>query len=212
MLTKNAFTKFDSIAIWDTPNNCHNYADLTPNQQDELFKTVFQAKVFNEEWLKNIRYDRVIIGQNPGNDGKDIHSNSLLSFHFSAKSNDHRLAATIYQTSFWGGLMTDLTPEFESNSELVNTDSKDVDSTLHHLKHDLHMQDDAVILCLGTKAYDAFKTYRKELSGTYKKQEPVIIGKHLVLKVPHYSGSNNNKNTRLSHAKLLKTMQQFNII
>lgn len=189
-MNKNDFTRYDSIAIWNTPKNIDN---LDNTNREKQFGESYKEKHFEDSWINDINLNRVIVGQNPGKEGKKITNNSLLAFHWNKKSNDYRLAAALYGTDFWGAFMTDLNSEFNSHSNQVNADVSDVENFLDKLEK-LHINKNATILSIGGNAFHAFKKYNKEKYGIVMhtdKYEPINVEGHKIVYIPHYSGSNN---------------------
>ncbi|UQS84792.1 hypothetical protein MOO46_05980 [Apilactobacillus apisilvae] len=203
------FTRYDSIAIWSTPKSTDNL----DSNREKLFKESYKEKYFEESWMNDINLDRVIVGQNPGKEGNKIDDNSLLAFHWNKNSNDYRLAAALYGTSFWGAFMTDLNSEFNSHSDQVDADVSDVEDLLDKMDK-LKINKDAKILSIGGKSFHAFKKYNKEKYGIIMHNDnydPIEVEGHKVIYIPHYSGSNNGSgandwNTENVH----RTIKKYN--
>jgi len=179
-MSNSKFNSNDSFAYWVKPTE-----DLTgksPDECEKAFKSSYQENHFpNEllpndldEYLSQIKY--VLVGLNAGNAAVNQPADQLfLNFHGKKRSSDYRMAAAVYGTELWGTFMTDVSPVIESKSPDVKISQNDVIALDKHLK-ELGIPDDATLIALGGKAFNAIHEYST----------------HPVTTMYHYSSINRN--------------------
>ncbi|GLB46346.1 hypothetical protein WR164_03250 [Philodulcilactobacillus myokoensis] len=208
MLTKNDFTNFDSVAIWEPQNSVNNFDNLNDEEKVKCFKTKNTVKKLDGSSIKTMihgmKKDRIIVGKNPGDKGKDIDNHTLLAFHIQGKSNDASLAAALYNTNFWGAFMTDLNHEYNSNSSNVKAKILDVEHLFDRLKQlniTTNNNDDIKFIAIGNDAFNTFKDYFNELKNHNHNNKINVISDrqfefndnnnhYLITRIPDYSGNN----------------------
>lgn len=180
-MTNLNFNSTDSFAIWNTPSE-----DLTGKDNDyrqEAFGKSYQPNHFPTNELpddletKLNTVDYVLVGMNPGNAAVNQDKDKLfLNFHGDKKSMDYRLAAAVYGTKLWGTFMSDLSHIIESDSKNVAITQADVTAFEKHLS-ELGVPEDATLIAMGLPTFHALNEFSS----------------HPVVKIPHYSGSNNGQ-------------------
>ncbi|MCK8607216.1 hypothetical protein [Apilactobacillus ozensis] len=183
MSDKRSYERTESLAIWNTPD-VKNFESLGSDDKVNAFKKVYKPNFFDYDWLKDRNMNTVVVACNPGD---LLPEGEMMNFHGPKSSQDARLASVLYGTKFWGSYMADLSSEVSSDIKKVKLDNSNVERFLKRIR-EIGIADDAPIIALGNKVFEVFCNYsgNKFNSSLFS----VMLGKHQVKRVYHYSGAN----------------------
>jgi hypothetical protein len=161
-----------SWAVWP-------HADTYDRLSDISFPTIELGGVLHAR--------TIILGLNRGGAGHNL--KAWQNFHTGSKHNDHFLAEAFRDTPHWGGYMTDLLSEFNSDSTSVDVSPVAVRSDVAELIDELLTLgvSDPLFILLGQKTARAFRDHEGVLA-------PALgLARLRSVEVPHYSAANGAK-------------------